>query len=196
MSNNSNLVVAIGASAGGLKEILTIVNSLSPSFAGSLVIATHRSPENGSMLADILRFHTNVKVSQPIHNGSLSCSTVYVGDAAERVEVGEDGNFDVFQDSSKFARCRRIDDLFISVAETCGPNAIGVVLSGMLEDGVLGLSSISKAGGHCIVQDPADASYESMPSRALDEVNVDFVGTAAEIGKHLVAIAATRVCRD
>lgn len=169
---------------------------LPESFAGSLVIAVHRSPQKRNLLAEILHDQTNVKVSQPVDNGTLSCSTVYVGNSSERVEVGDDGSFDIDIDVSKFARIHRIDDLFISIAESSGPNAVGIVLSGMLSDGVAGLAAISKAGGHCIVQDPNDATFDSMPSQAMSEVNANFVGTAEEIGQHLVTIAASRVCHD
>ncbi len=198
MRDYPNLVVVIGASAGGLQEIVKIVASLPASFAGSIIVATHRDPQNAvpNLLPEILDARTQVSVEEPINNEYLSCSTIYVGTANQRVEVVEGGEFKVEIDATRFARMKRIDDLFVSVAETAGENAIGVVLSGRLSDGASGLAAIKKAGGYCFVQHPEDALFDSMPLEALDRVNVDFVGSVDEIAAHIVQIAAGRTCED
>lgn len=194
MSQFQNLLVAIGASAGGFKEIVRIVEELPESFQGCLVVALHREPQHENTFADILERHSRVRISEPVHNGTLSCSTIYVGAPSERIEVESGGRFGVEVDVSFYARIHRIDDLFFSVAETAGQNSVGVVLSGMLCDGVAGLAAIRNAGGRCIVQDPLDASFDSMPINALNEVEADFVGTAKEIAGKLIEIASDRNC--
>jgi chemotaxis response regulator CheB len=178
LSNYPNLLIGIGASAGGLQEIKTIIGRLPKSFAGAIVVACHRAPGHKNMLAGILAKHTNVKVREPSDQDKIECATIYVGDSSERIEVESHGLFDVEVDNSKFARFHRIDDLFHSIAAAAGRNSVGVVLSA--------------SGGYCIVQDPLDASFESMPQNALDAVNVDFVGDADEIATRLIEIAAKR----
>ena len=71
---------------------------------------------------------------------------------------------------------------------------MGVILSGLLWDGVEGLSAIHQAGGKCLVQSPADAIFQDMPLHAIDAVDIDFVGTADEIAQRLIEIARPRSC--
>ena len=82
-----------------------------------------------------------------------------------------------------------IDPLFRSAALSCGPLAIGVVLTGMLDDGSAGLRAIKDCGGTAVVQDPADAQAPSMPRSALACVDVDHVVTLAALGPLLYDLA-------
>lgn len=75
-----------------------------------------------------------------------------------------------------------IDALFRSAAYVCGPRAIGVVLSGALDDGTSGLWSIKRLGGLTIVQEPKQSRFESMPRSALDYVDADYSLASTEIG--------------
>lgn len=193
-TTNPNLIIAIGASAGGLREIVTIVEGLPLQFAGTLIIATHRDPKRESRLADILGRRAHVRVLEPADEESLECATIYIGSPDETVEVNGH-EFDVAIDTSGYARMRRIDDLFESVAKSAKENAVGVILSGMLNDGVAGMRAIKNAGGRCVIQSPSDAACPSMPLNALDEVDPVFMGSAAEIASFLVELAAGRQCR-
>ena len=190
---NPNLTVAIGASAGGFKEIVTIVERLPRSFAGTLIVATHREPKHENMLANILAHRARVRVEEPEDEESLECTTIYVGRSDETVAV--DGNqFEVEVDTSRYARMHRIDDLFKSVAKSAGKNAVGVILSGMLSDGTAGMRAIKDAGGRCLIQSPSDADYPSMPVHALAEVEPVYVGTAAEIASFLMEMSLGEEC--
>lgn len=189
--SNPNLIIAVGASAGGHREIIQIVESLPPWFQGTLLIANHRSPDQKNVLREILASRARVDVREPEDEECLECTTIYVGNSRDVVEV--DGReFDVEQDTSRFARLRRIDDLFLSVAESAKENAVGIILSGMLRDGVDGLKAIHAAGGTCIVQDPDDAKYDSMPRKAIAEVPIDFVGTTEDIVSRIMEISMAR----
>lgn len=192
-ATNQNLIVAVGASAGGFREIVTIVEGLPSWFAGTLIIATHREPKHENLLANILAQRARVRVDEPEDDECLECTTIYVGHSDETVEV--DGKeFDVEVDTSRYARMHRIDDLFKSVAESAGENAVGVILSGMLSDGKEGMRAIRNAGGRCIVQSPSDAEYPSMPLHALSEIEPVFVGTAAEICSYIMEMALGEHC--
>ena len=192
---NSNLIVAIGASAGGFKEIVTIVEGLPQWFAGTLIVATHREPTHENVLADILARRARVRVEEPEDEEHLECTTIYVGHSDETVAV-EGAEFDVEVDISQYARMHRIDDLFTSVARSAGKNAVGVILSGMLSDGAAGMRAIKEAGGRCLVQSPGDAKFPSMPLHALAEVDPVFVGTAAEISSFLMEMALGENCSE
>jgi two-component system chemotaxis response regulator CheB len=75
-----------------------------------------------------------------------------------------------------------VDPLFRSAAYIYGPRTIGIVLTGALDDGTAGLWAIKLRGGTAIVQDPSDAQHRSMPLNALDNVEVDYKASAAEMG--------------
>ena len=190
----SNLIVAIGGSAGGIKEIVTIISKLPEDYQGCIVVATHRRPSHENMLAKVIGYKARVEIAEPYDHECLECTTVFVGAPDEKVEVEFD-EFHIERDPTGKSKLKRIDDLFSSVAKSAKHNAVGVILSGMLSDGVQGLKDIHNAGGYCIVQDPKDAEYDSMPVNALAEVPANFVGTAEEIANVLIEIAKERKCR-
>ena len=156
----------------------------------SVVVATHRSPEAPNHLRRILDDESLLDVCEPFEGERLACATIYVGASRDSVQV-EGHAFHVFSDRSRVARMHRIDDLFESAAASAGENCIGVVLSGMLNDGTNGLKAIKDAGGYCIVQDPRDADFDDMPSNALADVEADFMGTTEEIIDRLIQLATS-----
>ena len=107
--------------------------------------------------------------------------------------VLSDGTVRVARGAKENRNRPSIDVLFRSAAATFGPRAIGIVLSGMLDDGAAGLWSIKRQGGIAIVQDPSEADYAAMPQNAMDTTDVDFSLPAAQIGKKLVALTAETV---
>jgi two-component system, chemotaxis family, protein-glutamate methylesterase/glutaminase len=84
-----------------------------------------------------------------------------------------------------------IDRLFRSLAEAHGPRAVGVVLSGMLDDGTAGLQTIRLHGGVAVAQDPADAAFPGMPASAVRHADPDHVLPLAAIGPKLVELATS-----
>jgi chemotaxis response regulator CheB len=184
----AGLLIAIGASAGGLLEIKKIVDALPATFEATLLIANHRSPHTENVLLQILEQRARVQVDEPEDEGCLERTVIYVGNARDVVEV-DGSRFSVEQNTSRKSRLRRIDDLFCSVAQSAPNRCVGVILTGMLRDGVDGLLAIHRAGGFCIAQDPQDAAFESMPREAIREVPVDFVGTTEEIVDRLLKIS-------
>jgi two-component system chemotaxis response regulator CheB len=89
-----------------------------------------------------------------------------------------------------------IDALFRSAAYVLGPRAIGVVLSGALDDGTSGLWSIKRLGGIAMVQRPNQARFESMPRNALDYVEIDYNLPSTEIGTLLGRLAVEPAGRE
>jgi two-component system chemotaxis response regulator CheB len=85
-----------------------------------------------------------------------------------------------------------IDPLFRSAAVAHGARVIGVVLTGLLDDGTAGLISVKRCGGITVVQDPRDAAYSGMPRSALDNANVDFCVSLAEMGPLLTKLVSQR----
>lgn len=192
-NHNSNLLVAIGASAGGVHELVTLVKLLPDRFEGTILIATHRTAGSANLMLQLLEHFTELNVVEPQDDDKLECGTLYIGKPEHQVAING-RKFDIDIDVSQYARHHRIDTLFRSVANSAGKNAVGVVLSGMLWDGVEGLSAIHKAGGYCIVQDPNDAKFRSMPEHAIAGVPVDYIGTTEAIAERLSELAVGRTC--
>ncbi|MGE0607511.1 MAG: chemotaxis protein CheB [Pirellulales bacterium] len=188
------MLIGIGASAGGLKPIVEIVDLLPTHFQGALMVAMHRSPSGANFLAEILRHHTRLRVSEAFDGEKVTCTHIYVARPSEVMTV-EGKEIDLGLDLGHFRKLSRIDDLFLSIAGSAGHNAVGVILSGCLWDGVDGLKAIKQAGGTCIVQTPHEAAFESMPRHALEAVECDFVGTTVEIASRLVELAAGKKCQ-
>lgn len=189
-----NLVIAIGASAGGLQPMIELLERLPQDLQATVIIATHRPPDAGeNRLASILRRYTALHLSEPEDGQKLDCATLLVGAPSEFIVVrGRRVRISALHDRAM--RLSRIDALFETVADAAGPNAIGVVLSGMLWDGVAGLQAIQAAGGRCLVQHPMSAEYTDMPRNALRAVEPDFVGDAVQLADELLRIARDRRC--
>jgi two-component system, chemotaxis family, protein-glutamate methylesterase/glutaminase len=81
-----------------------------------------------------------------------------------------------------------VDPLFRSAAVAHGARVVGVVLTGMLDDGTAGLMAVKRCGGVAVVQDPRDAAYSGMPMNALNNVDVDFCVSVAEMGPLLTKL--------
>lgn len=195
MPEFQNLLVVIGASAGGMKPLRVIVETLPASFEGTLIVATHRDPSlEANCLASILENVTRLQVRDPVQGESLVCQTLYVGPPSKALTVeGDIAHYHRVEEDVQ--RMERIDVLFEAAARFAGRNAVGVILSGMLWDGIEGLKAIAAAGGRCLVQSPMDAQFDSMPMNAISEVDLDLIGSAEEIAGKLISIAEDRSCR-
>ena len=158
-------IVVVGASWGGLHALSVLVGGLPPAFAVPLVLIQHRSKDAHSLLGELLQDHTprtvcEVEDKQPILPGH-----VYLAPADYHLLV-EGSYFSLTVDEAvRFSR-PSIDVTFSSAADTCGPETLGIVLTGANEDGAAGLRRIVDRGGRALVQDPATAEVRTMPDAA------------------------------
>ena len=189
-----NLLIAFGASAGAVSEFTKIVRNLPNYLQATLLFVCHRSPDGPNLLHELLAYNTELDVRQPVEGEKLCCTTIYLGKPRESVEV-RGRYFHTEEDVTKLARQARIDDLFSSAARSAGENTVGVLLSGMLDDGVEGLKAIQRVGGKCFVQRPDDALFGDMPTNAIKSLVPDFIGTTEEICIELTKLAAGRTCK-
>lgn len=194
--NWQNLLIVIGASAGGVEPICEIIEILPEDFQAVIVVATHRDPNaEGNSLRDVLAHHTQVRVEEPHQGEEMECTTIYVSHGGDSVEFnGKEFNLK-YSDQHR-ERISRIDHLFASAAEIAGAKSVGVILSGAMWDGVEGLRAIHDAGGRCLVQKPTDADFSTMPMNAIQKVKIDFVGSSREIAEMLIEFGRGEVCES
>jgi len=189
MSRTSRVnVIAVGASLGGLAAVQTLLRGLPAHLGSSLVVVQHRRADPDSRLLWLLGRVGVLPISEPDDKTPLEPDHVYLAPSDYHLLVEGSGSLALSIDAPvRFAR-PSIDVLFESVADACGPNAIGVMLTSSNDDGVDGARAIKRAGGRIVVQDPATAESPIGPRAALANVAVDRVAPLEEIAAALVEL--------
>ena len=166
-------IIVIGASAGGVYALKQIVAALPADFKASIFVVLHISPHSPSHLPDILSAASALKAVHPADGEIVQPGRIYIAPPDHHMLVEYDQV--IVKRGPKENRFRpSIDALFRSAAYTYGPRVIGVVLTGMLDDGTSGMWSVKRLGGISIVQEPTEAAYSSMPENVLTHVDVDY----------------------
>ena len=185
MAVNGRDIIVVGTSAGGLGALTELVRSLRSDLPASIFIVQHLSPQSsGEVLVEQLKTMKKFKCALAKNGQRFVQGSIYVAPPDCHLLLKERHLL-----VSKGARENRyrpaIDPLFRSAAVAHGSRVIGVVLTGLLDDGTVGLRAIKRCGGLTVVQDPKTAAYPDMPQSALNNVKVDFCGATTEIGRFL-----------
>ena len=182
-------VVVIGTSAGGIEALRQLVAGLPADFPGAIAVVMHTSPQSPGVLPDLLTRSGPLPAVSPKGTERLRPGCIYVAPPDFHMLV-EPGRICVTKGPKENRFRPAIDPLFRSAAQVYGPNTIGVVLTGNLDDGAAGLWAIQQLGGVTVVQDPYDALFPAMPQSALQSVNVDHVVPLVEIPPLLARLTA------
>ncbi len=174
-------IVVIGASAGGLQALSTIVQALPAGLRASVLIVMHSSTNGQGVLPQILERISPLPAAFAADGQPLAPARIYVAPPDFQLIVGANHLALVHGPRENGFR-PAVDPLFRTAAREHGRRVIGVVLSGALSDGTYGLSLIKHYGGIAVVQDPTDAIIPSMPQSAIEYVDVDHILPATEIG--------------
>lgn len=174
-------IVAIGASAGGVEALKRLAADLPRDLPATLLITVHTSPTGGYYLPDILNRAGALPAVLAADGLVLQQGQIVVARPGFHLLV-RDGRIHLGTGPKENRSKPAIDPLFRSVAATHGGRAIGVVLSGWLNDGTSGLYAVKRCGGITVAQEPRDALAPEMPRSAIDNVEVDHVVPIAELG--------------
>jgi two-component system, chemotaxis family, protein-glutamate methylesterase/glutaminase len=185
-------IVVIGASAGGIEALRSLVAQLPAYFAAPICIVVHTSPQSPGVIHDILNRAGPLSAISARSRERLREGRIYVAPPDCHLVV-EPGRVRATKGPRENRFRPAIDPLFRSAAQVYGPAAIGVILTGNLDDGTAGLWAIKQLGGIAIVQDPDDALCPSMPSAALKHVRVDYRVALAEVAPLLVRLTSRPV---
>ena len=178
-------LIAIGASWGGLNAVSTLLEALDPDADAAVVVAQHRAAEAPEGLAGLLQKRTRLAVQEAEDKDAIEPGHVYLAPLDYHLLVERSGTLALSTDDRvQFAR-PSIDVLFESAAEAYREHCIGVVLTGLNEDGAAGLGRIKALGGVAIVQDPRTAERGEMPAAAIAATEADMVLPLEEIGPFL-----------
>ena len=177
-------IVAIAASAGGLKALTEVLGALQADFPVPIAVVQHLDPRHRSLMAEILGRRTALAVREARHGDRLQPGTVHVAPPDQHLLLDEGVVNLTHTELVHFVR-PSADLLFESTAASYRERALAVVLSGSGSDGAMGVKAIKKMGGTVIVQDRESAEFAGMPDAALRAGAADFVLPLAEIGPAL-----------
>ncbi|MCY1069267.1 PAS domain-containing protein [Nannocystis sp. RBIL2] len=181
------LVVAIGASAGGLEAFTDILDALPADLGVAFVYVAHQASGRDSALGDILHGHTTMPIVLVKDEVPLAPNHLYLAPPGIQLTVAELRLVPAPRPEDR-TQYTPIDVFMASLAKELGTCAVGVVLSGSGVDGSAGLREIKGVGGITIAQDPETARYDSMPRAAIATGSVDLVLPPARIAEELQQI--------
>jgi two-component system chemotaxis response regulator CheB len=181
-------LVVVGASAGGVEALGRLVRELKPELPAALLVVLHVPPGTTSALPSILDRQGPLPVSHARDGEPIRRGHIHVAPPDSHLLVSE-STLRLSQGPRENGHRPAIDPTFRSAARSHGPHTVGIVLSGVLDDGTAGLLAIKARGGTAIVQDPDDALYPGMPSSAIEHVKVDHIVSVPAIAALLDALA-------
>ncbi|WP_211958046.1 CheR family methyltransferase [Cupriavidus numazuensis] len=187
----ASCIVGVGASAGSISDLQTLVGSVPAGSGLTLVLVQHMAPGHHQQLLHLLSRWSVLPARQARDGERLHADHLYVASADEVLTV-EGG---VFRSAPAEGGDRRpgidsIDAFLESLARDCGPAAIAVILSGTGKDGAAGASSVLRNGGTVIVQDPLTAMYDGMPHAVLERGAAHYILPVSAIAPQLLRCAS------
>jgi two-component system, chemotaxis family, protein-glutamate methylesterase/glutaminase len=189
MTENTPRIIVIGTSAGGMQALTKLLAQLPEDLPASVFIVQHLSPDSSApFLANRLNKFTSLVCKVAEHEHAFEPGTVYLSPADKHLLLS--GNKMLVVRGPRENHFRpAIDVLFRSAAAYHGANTIGVVLTGFMSDGVIGMESIKRSGGQTIVQHPDDAEFPVLPENVIRQIDTDYVVPVSEMSRLLEELA-------
>ena len=180
-------IIVIGASAGGVQALSTLVAALPPNLPAAVFIVLHIPTDSPSLLPHILSREARMPVTHAKNGERIEHGRIYVAPPDQHLLI-EGSNVKLVHGPKENFHRPSIDILFRSAARWAGPSAIGVVLTGARHDGTVGMRAIKQRGGITIVQDPVEATFPGMPTSVMQDIRVDYSLPVSEIGPLLTKL--------
>lgn len=175
MKDKKHIIIAIGASAGGLEALQEFILNIPANMVNiSVIIAQHLSPTHKSMLVQLLSRETKKSIVEAEHNSQIKPNVIYITPPDKDITVVNE-KIHLTKPKSSLGPKPSVDLLFQSLATSSCNNVIGVILSGTGSDGAKGVQALKEAGAFIIVQEPKTAKYDGMPMSAIQTGVVDLV---------------------
>jgi two-component system, chemotaxis family, CheB/CheR fusion protein len=185
-SDESVLVVGLGASAGGIRALKDFFSHVPPDSNAAYVVILHLSPEHDSRLAEVLQTAAAMPVTQVTNRVGIEKNHVYVIPPNKSLEITDDHL--VLNEITRVEQRKAPVDLFFrTLADTHGARSVCVVLSGTGPNGSAGLKRVKEYGGLAIAQDPNEAEYGDMPKNSIATGLVDFILPVAQMPAKIAA---------
>ena len=181
--------VVIGASAGGVEALVTLLGALPKSFGPAVAIVIHVPPVNDSLLVRVLEPRCALPLREACDKEPIEPGTVYVAPPGYHLMIEPDRTFALSLDEPVHYSRPSVDVLFESAAHAYRERLLGIVLTGANADGAEGLRVVRELGGAGWVQDPRTAYAQAMPSAAIERAGADRVLTVDGLAAGLAALS-------
>ena len=181
-------IIVIGASAGGVEALKQLVHGLPADLPAAVFVVLHVPPHGPSVLPRILTRAGRLPAAHPADGQPIRPGTITVAPPDYHLLV-KPGHVRLTRGPRENGHRPAADALFRTAARSYGGRVVGVVLSGVLDDGTAGLAAVKRAGGLAVVQHPDDALYAGMPQSAIDNVAVDYTLPVADLAALLTRLA-------
>ena len=185
------IVVAIGASAGGLQSLRPIVDGLNRNGRTAYLVAHHMAAHHSSGLPELLQEHSRLTVVTAKSGDAIVADHVYVTPPGCDLIVRE-GCLELAPPEPDARISPSIDRLFVSASAAFGHDLVALVLSGSGTDGAKGILAVRAAGGVVLVQTPEEATQPGMPEAALATGQVHLDGTTEKLAAWLNDVDSLR----
>jgi len=174
--------VVIGASAGGVEALGTLLPTLPAGYRLPVFCILHLPADRESRLAELFGERLALPVSEAADKQAIEPGTVYFAGAGYHLSVERDFTFSLSCEAPVHFARPAIDVLMESSADAYGPGLVGILLTGANQDGAAGMAAIHAGGGLTVVQDPDDAQVATMPQSAIDRFSPHLILPLARIG--------------
>ena len=181
-------VFVIGGSAGSIEALRNLLLALPRDFPAPILVVIHTPVDASGQLSWVFQRDSKLVVLAAANGEALKPAHVYIAPRNCHLTV-ENGEIRLLSGPLENRHRPAIDPLFRSAALEYGPAVVGIILSGYLDDGSLGLYEVKNCGGTAIVQDPDDAMAPDMPRNAQERVGPDYVVPIAELAPLMVRLA-------
>jgi two-component system chemotaxis response regulator CheB len=159
--------IVVGASAGGIEALMTLLPPLPATFGVPIFVVLHLPRGRPSLLTEIFRGKCALPVCEAQDKEPVRSGTVYFAPPDYHLLIDEGPRLALSTDEPVHHSRPSIDVLFESAADIYRSRMLGIILSGANEDGAAGLAAVAAAGGTTIVQDPGSAAVKQMVVAAL-----------------------------
>lgn len=180
--------IVIGASAGGLQALKTLLTAFPASFPFPIAIVQHIADRSESVMAELLDRASRIAVNEAEDKELLRPGTAYLAPPGYHLLIEPDRSVSLSVDERVNYACPSIDVLFESAAEVFGKALIGIILTGANADGAHGLKTIKEHGGLAIVQNPENSESPAMPRAALAATEVDYIVNLEQLAPLLLRL--------
>lgn len=182
MKSSPKFIVVIGTSAGGIRALEELVVQLTPDMDAAFFIVLHLSRKGvGDVLFHRLQQRSPLPCKVGEDNEPIKKGVIYIAPPDEHLLLAED-HIIIGKGAHENRWRPSINNLFRSAAATYNSRVIGIILTGLLDDGTAGMASIKRCGGTTIVQNPNEADHPDMPLSVLENVQVDHSESLSNMG--------------